>query len=226
MNKEKNIGIKSWVEVPEGSDFPLWNLPFGIIKSHFSGPVAATRIGDTIVDLAILAEAGFFSFLGENAKVFKRETLNDFIALGRPAWRRVREKLLEVFAEGSTDLQKSVQFSREALLSAKEVQMLLPVKIGDYTDFYSGIEHAINVGTMFRDPNNALLPNYRHLPVAYHGRSSSIAVSGTNFHRPMGQVTTDNVTPIFTASRNLDFELEMAFVVGQLNKIGDHVSTS
>jgi fumarylacetoacetase len=226
MNHKNNPNPKSWLPVPEGSDFPLWNLPFGIYKSHFSGPVAATRIGDTIIDLAILAEAGFFSFLGEHAKVFKRETLNDFIALGRPAWTQVRERLLELFAEGNTDLQKHVQFSREALLSANEVQMMMPVKIGDYTDFYSGIEHAINVGSMFRDPANPLLPNYRHIPVAYHGRSSSIAVSGTNFHRPKGQVSKDNVSPEFSASRNLDFELEMAFVVGKSNPIGESVRTA
>jgi len=217
----------SWLPVAADSDFPLWNLPFGIIHNAWLKPRAATRIGDTVVDLSVLAEAGYFSTLPQDlVRVFRQDSLNDFIALGKPVWKAVRERLLSIFSEEDGSLRDKVVFRNQALLSAKEVEMLLPVRVGDYTDFYSSLEHATNVGLMFRDPKNALLPNWKHLPVAYHGHSSSIMVSGTPVKRPSGQINPGNDGPVFSPSRNLDFELEMAFVVGKDNPSGSSVSTA
>ncbi|MHC1706354.1 MAG: fumarylacetoacetase [Bacteroidales bacterium] len=218
--------LTSWLPIPEHSDFPLENLPFGVIRNAYLPPRVATRIGDTIVDLAFLAESGFFSTVSpELNRVFHKDNLNDFIALGKPVWNAFRTRLQEIFSENNAELKDKVVVRSQGLYACTEVEMLLPVKIGDYTDFYSSIEHATNVGIMFRDPNNALLPNWKHLPVAYHGRSSSIVVSGTNLHRPKGQLNPTNTLPEFSPSQNMDFELEMAFIVGQSNPLGKSVST-
>ncbi len=218
---------RSWIPVPDDSDFPLWNLPFGIMHNAWLKPRVATRIGDTVIDLSVLAEAGYFSTLQQDlVRVFRQDSLNDFIALGKPVWKAVRERLLSIFSVDDPSLRDKVVFRNQALLLAKEVEMLLPVRIGDYTDFYSSLEHATNVGLMFRDPKNALLPNWKHLPVAYHGRSSSITVSGTAVKRPWGQINPGPEGPVFSPSRNLDFELEMAFVVGKDNPPGSSVPTA
>ncbi|MBE0649779.1 MAG: fumarylacetoacetase [Bacteroidales bacterium] len=216
---------ESWVSVPGNSDFPLQNIPFGIIKPYQSDPRPATRIGNTVIDLSVLADFGYFDELEiPDLSSFYAPVLNDFIALGKKTTRLVRQRIMDLFSLGNSELQSDEDACTMALFKADEVQMLLPLSIGDYTDFYSSVEHATNVGMMFRDTANALLPNWRHLPVGYHGRSSSIVVSGTEIHRPKGQIKPeDSSFPIFNPSRRLDFELEMAFVTGKETNLGEKI---
>jgi fumarylacetoacetase len=226
MSELSAIPMKSWVQIPKDSDFSIYNLPFGIFQTKRISPRAGIAIGDKIVDLAVLHEEGFFSDMTQMSHgVFQKDTLNDFIALGKATTKRVREKVQELLKEENGALRDH-QSRGKAIVSRSEAQMLLPVKIGDYTDFYSSLEHATNVGKMFRDPENALLPNWKHLPVGYHGRASSIVPSGTPIIRPKGQFKDpDMEKPEFGPSKRLDFELEMAFVIGKPTKMGDSVST-
>lgn len=217
----------SWIDVSPDSDFPIQNLPFGIFRIGMGSPHAATRIGNTVIDLFNLGERGYLDGLGINPGVFNSSKLNPFIELGKPAWRALRRQLTVLFSYGNDEMRDRIRSSGDILHDISEVQMLLPVKVGDYTDFYSSIEHATNVGIMFRDPAHALLPNWKHLPVGYHGRSSSIVVSGTPIHRPKGQVkppTSDD--PVFSPTKELDFELEMAFITGKKTALGSSVSTA
>ncbi|RUA28095.1 MAG: fumarylacetoacetase [Bacteroidetes bacterium] len=223
-----NKNLKSWIEIDSNSDFPIQNIPFGVFKTKLGGDArCASRIGDYVIDLSQLATLGYFDDLKMDVSVFFEEKLNSFMALGKEMTTAVRNRIAEVFSVENEDLQHNAENRALVLFKLEEVEMLLPVEIGDYTDFYSSIEHATNVGKMFRDPDNALLPNWKHIPVGYHGRSSSIVVSGTNIHRPKGQVKpNDAELPIFTASRLLDFELEMAFVTGGKSKLGDSISVA
>lgn len=221
MIKANNPEIKSWIEVPENSDFPIQNIPFGIAKSG-KQVFVATRIGNTVVNLHQLAKMGFFDV---NAEVFKSYRLNKFIKLGKAFTRQVRDEISSIFSTENA-ANKGNQKITEALYRVENVEMLMPVRVGDYTDFYSSEQHAYNVGCMFRDPNNALLPNWKYIPVGYHGRSSSIVVSGTPVHRPKGQQKpSDNEPPIFGPCKLLDFELEMAFVTYPGKPLGDSIST-
>ena len=220
--------LKSWLEVPEGSDFPIQNIPFGIIRPEGETPRPAVRIGDTAIDLSVLSSKGYFSDLDlKDTKVFQSPVLNDFIALGKPVWRAVRQRISELFSDENEKLKNDLDTVGELLHQVKNVEVLLPVAVGDYTDFYSSIEHATNVGIMFRDPANALLPNWKHIPVGYHGRSSSIVVSGAEIHRPTGQTKADDADkPTFGPSRLFDFELEMAFITGKQTSLGERISTA
>ena len=221
-----NKNLKSWIEVAPDSDFPIQNIPFGVFKTKLGGDArCASRIGDYVIDLSEMASLGYFDDLKFDISVFFEEKLNSFMALGKSTTNAVRNRIAEVFSVENEDLQHNAENRALVLFKLEEVEMMLPIDIGDYTDFYSSVEHATNVGKMFRDPNNALLPNWKHIPVGYHGRSSSIVVSGTDIHRPKGQVKpNDESQPIFTASRLMDFELEMAFVTGGKSNLGDHIS--
>jgi fumarylacetoacetase len=225
MVKANDPGLKSWIEVPKDSDFPIQNIPFGVIRKKNGAIRCATRIGDQIIDLNEFADSGFFNDLGfDDMTFFKKPYLNDFISLGKPAWRKVRDRISEVFEKNNPDLRDDDDVRDPILLNPSEVEMLMPVKIGDYTDFYSSLEHATNVGKMFRDPDNALLPNWRHIPVAYHGRSSSIVITGTGIHRPKGQTRpNDSEPPAFGPTRALDFELEMAFITSKPTQLGESI---
>lgn len=206
-----------WLPTPENSDFSIHNLPFGIFKPEGSESArAGMAIGDHVVDLAAAAEAGLFGKRRFFKKIFEQTTLNEFIALGKPVTNRVRRKVREWL-----ELDNKPDSAAQLLHDRRRVTMLLPIRVPNYTDFYSSIEHATNVGKMFR-PDNPLLPNWRWLPVGYHGRASSIVVSGTPIKRPSGQILPPGVTdtPIFAASRQLDFELEMAFVIGKESPMG------
>lgn len=208
-----DAGLTSWEEVPQGSDFPIQNLPFGIFRTDKSQPRACAAIGEHVVDLACLQENGYFRRLPLAPDIFQKPTLNDFLALGRKTIRGVRERLSELLRSDNRSLQSNKAVRRRAFFAQKQVQMLMPIRVSNYTDFYSSEEHAINVGAMFRDAKNPLLPNWKHLPVAYHGRASSIVVSGTSVRRPKGQIKIpDRTSPEFDATRKLDFELELAFV--------------
>ncbi len=221
-----NPQLKTWIPVPENSDFPIQNIPFGIVKPHGRNPRPATIIGDTVVDLSALSDFGYFDELDiDNYGVFYAPVLNDFMELGKPVWTAVRKRLSNIFNIDNKELQDDEDSKKVCLFSINDVEMMMPVEVGDYTDFYSSIEHATNVGIMFRDPKNALLPNWRHIPVGYHGRSSSIVVSGTNIHRPMGQTkASDAATPVFGPAKLVDFELETAFITGKGSSLGEHIS--
>lgn len=216
--------IKSWIDIPHGSEFPLENIPFGIIK-HQNSLRPASRIGDLVVDLYVLAEAGYFDqIIPNNLDVFSQPTLNSFISLGKRKTNAIRLRIQELFSADCSDLSDKPKVANRCLLAFSEVEMMMPVQVGDYTDFYSSIEHATNVGIMFRDPANALLPNWRHLPVGYHGRSSSIVVSGTGIHRPKGQTRPHDDQPVvFGPTRQLDFELEMAFITTGDTQLGNSI---
>ena len=228
MIKANDPTLTSWIEVLEDSDFPIQNIPFGIIKPKGLQPRPATRIGNTVIDLSSLCDAGYFDELElEDLSIFYAPVLNDFISLGKPVWQSVRQKLSDLFNVNNHDLKNDEGTLKLAFYPVDDVEMMLPVHVGDYTDFYSSIEHATNVGIMFRDPANALLPNWKHIPVGYHGRSSSIVVSGTDIHRPKGQTKADDTdSPTFGPSRLFDFELEMAFVTGKKTELGERISTA
>lgn len=214
----------SWIPVPTDSDFPIQNLPFGVFIPEDDIITTGTRIGDTAIDLSVLQQLGYFKGIDLPDDVFLQDTLNDFIALGRPTWRKVRNRLAEIFDEKNDELKSRVDHQNQALFPVDHVQMLMPVFVQDYTDFYSSIEHATNVGKMFRDPENALLPNWKHIPVGYHGRSSSIVISGVDLHRPKGQRMAPGAdAPTFGPSVRMDFELEMAFITGEGKPLGHRI---
>ena len=216
--------MKSWIEIKADSDFTLFNIPFGIGVIPESGPRICTRIGDKVVDLAIMANLGNFDRMVFKDSDFVASSLNAFIAKGKKATAGVRTTIQEFFLESNYHKPEAEFYHEHVLYDASEIQMLMPLEVGDYTDFYSSIEHATNVGTMFRDPSKALLPNWRHIPVGYHGRASSIVISGTDIRRPKGQVKpADAEVPVFSPSNQLDFELETAFVVGKANDLGNAV---
>jgi fumarylacetoacetase len=218
--------MKSWIEIADNSDFSIHNIPFGIYKSAH-GPRVATAIGDYVVDLFELNAAGLFSHFNIPNEVFKSAYLNDFITLGKTTTNGVRLRLQALFSDENTELKDNQALRDAAMWPMNITEMMLPVQIGDYTDFYSSEDHATNVGKMFRDPANALLPNWKHLPVGYHGRSSSIVISGTPIHRPKGQTKLDTEElPTFGPSKRLDFELEMAFIVGKETQLGDTITTA
>ncbi|HOB23838.1 MAG TPA: fumarylacetoacetase [Kaistella sp.] len=219
--------MRSFVNYPENSDFSIHNIPFGVAVFNKEYIACCTRIGDLVIDLATLYDYGFFDEIeGLNDNVFEAYTLNEFIELGKPVTNAVRLKIQELLDENSK-LANDEKTIEECFYELDQVKMMMPVHVPNYTDFYSSIEHATNVGKMFRDPANALLPNWKHLPVGYHGRASSIVVSGTEIIRPKGQTKpADLDSPIFGPSRQLDFELEMAFIVNKNTEMGESISTA
>ena len=219
-----NTAQQSWISYNKDCDFTIYNFPFGIFQIASGEAHAASAIGDFVIDLALLNQLGYFKALEIPQAVLEQKQLNDFIALGKSKTTAVRKRLIQLFQVDCMELQSNKADCQKVLLPRESAKMLLPVRIQNYTDFYSSIEHATNVGTMFRDPNNALLPNWRHIPIGYHGRASSITISGTDFHRPKGQTkAADAELPQFGPSKMLDFELEMAFVVGKETQLGETI---
>jgi fumarylacetoacetase len=225
--------MASWLQIPKNSPFSLANIPFGIISAQSASKVAAIAIGDYALNLSTFASAGGFSQLPaiqQNLAVFSQPTLNDFAALGRPVHKQVREYLQNVFRADTQFpqiLKDNASLQKSALLPLSEVTNHVPMQIGDYTDFYAGLNHAYNIGVLFRGPDNALQPNYKHLPVAYHGRASSVVASGTPLHRPQGQIlanpTADPKVPTFSPCKRLDIELELACFISKPNDLGKPV---
>jgi fumarylacetoacetase len=218
--------LRSFIEVSPESHFPIQNLPYGVFCPESGGiHRVGTAIGDYILDLSVLEKQGLFKKTMLSGKeVFSRGSLNEFMSLGRPAWKQVRAVLQTILGENDPTLRQNEELKKSALIKMDQVEMLLPVEIGDYTDFYSSKEHATNVGIMFRGKDNALMPNWVHLPVAYHGRSSSIVISGTSIHRPKGQTKADSeANPSLGPSRQLDFELEMGFFIGGGNNLSEPI---
>lgn len=224
MSKANNPDLKSWVPVPEGSDFPIQNLPLGIFSHKDEQKHVGVAIGEQILDLTVLSRGtDFLTDSGVSSSLFGKGFLNPILALGRGKLRALREAVSDLLEENNPQLRDDADMRKRVLIPQNEVCMSMPIEVGDYTDFYSSIEHATNVGTMFRDPNNALLPNWKHLPVGYHGRASSIVPSGTDIRRPKGQTKADGQDPTYGPTRLLDFELEMAFVIGEGNKLGESI---
>ncbi len=223
--KANNPNLKSWISVSENCDFSIQNLPFGIYKTNTVKHRACSAIGNYIVDLYELFYAGFLSGIITDADVFNQATLNNFIDLGKDKTRALRDRLSDLLNVDNQKLQSKKELFDTIFKLQTTVQMLLPIKIGDYTDFFSSIDHATNTGTMFRDPANALLPNWKHIPVGYHGRASSICVSGHSFHRPKGQQKPADVElPVFGPTKLLDIELETSFVIGNQTQMGQSVT--
>ena len=217
--------LKSFIDVPRDSHFPLENLPFGVFKPRDGAARVGVALGEDVVDLSALEDAGLFKDLPpETASATTRDSLNEFLALGRPAWRRVREILQKLLSADTATLRDDKKLRDRVFHRQADVVMQLPVKIGNYTDFYSSYHHAHNVGTMLRGPENALMPNWKWLPVAYHGRASSVVVSGAEVRRPQGQIKPpDAAAPIFAATKSLDYELETAFLIGPGNSLGQPI---
>ncbi|WP_224490601.1 fumarylacetoacetase [Robertkochia flava] len=215
---------KSWITVNKDSDFPIQNIPFGVFLTRDDVITIGTRIGDKAIDLGALHQLGYFKDIPLTDDIFLQDTLNDFISDGKKTWRLVRNRIAEIFDQTNPELRDNKEHCTIVLFDLEEIEMQLPVQIGDYTDFYSSKEHATNVGSMFRDPDNALLPNWLHIPVGYHGRSSSIVPSGIPVHRPVGQtLPAGSETPVFGPSKLVDFELEMAFITTDANHLGEPI---
>jgi fumarylacetoacetase len=224
MDPTTDPSLRSWVPVPADSHFPIQNLPYGIFRRRKDHPgQVGVAIGDQVLDLAELEAEKLLPKIGKG-KMFDQPALNPFLAAGPDAWRTIRTAISKLLQHDEPTLRSNPALRDAVLVPQADVEMLLPVRIGDYTDFYSSREHATNVGVMLRGPDNALMPNWLHLPVAYHGRASSIVVSGTDLRRPCGQMKADNVeTPSFGPSRSVDFELEMGFFVGPGNRLGEPI---
>ena len=220
-----NPNRKSWLKVKEDSDFPIQNIPFGVFITRDDIITIGSRIGDFAIDLGAFHQLGYFEGIPLTDDMFLQDNLNDFIADGRKTWRLVRNRIAEVFDVKNGILRDNPEHKDKIIFRIDEIEMLLPVAIGDYTDFYASKEHATNVGSLFRDPENALLPNWLHIPIGYHGRSSSIVPSGTPIRRPYGQTkpAEGNNIPEFGPTKLLDFELEMAFITTDANVLGERI---
>jgi fumarylacetoacetase len=226
MNPANDPALRSFIPVPPNSHFPIQNLPCGAFRRPGdSAAHVGVAIGDSVLDLTLLERHGLLNGpTMASQRVFQDGKLNAFFALRRSAWSEVRGRVSRLLRAEEPALRDQSGLREQVLLPQREVEMVLPAEIGDYTDFYSSREHATNVGTMLRGPDNALMPNWLHLPVAYHGRASSVVVSGTPVRRPRGQSKPEKAdTPLFGPSRSLDFELEVAAFVGTGNDLGQPI---
>jgi fumarylacetoacetase len=229
MNPTNDPALRSFVPVPPESHFPIQNLPYGVFtRPGGDGPHVGVAIGDRVLDLTVLEMRGQLRVPApDGRRVFGGGTLNAFLALGRPAWSATRAAVSRLLRADEPTLRDDPALRESALVPQAAVAMRLPAEVGDYTDFYSSREHATNVGTMLRGADKALMPNWLYLPVAYHGRSSSLVVSGTDVRRPKGQSKPDGAeAPVFGPSRSLDFELETGVFVGPGNALGRPVSAA
>lgn len=216
---------KTWLNVQPDTDFPIQNLPFGIFQPNGKSPRAGVALGDQVIDLLVLFDEGYLSGIPFDRSDFENQYLNGIMSKGKTFCSELRKRIFELF-KSEADFKSKTEVHSKCLHAVKDVSLLMPVKVGDYTDFYSSREHATNVGVMFRDPANALLPNWLHIPVGYHGRSSSIVISGQPIYRPKGQqLPVENEPPVFGPSKQLDFELELAFTTFQGKPMGESIST-
>ncbi len=218
--------LRSFINVPKESHFPIQNLPYGVFRKKTGDtPRIGVAIGEYVLDVSVLEEAGLINTPQlQGRQYFSQPSLNRFMAAGKPVWQEARQLISKLLREDEPALRDNAVLRNSALIPMSEAEMLLPVEIGDYTDFYSSKEHATNVGTMFRGKENALMPNWLWIPVGYHGRASSVVISGTPVRRPLGQTKPDEAEePVFGPSRLLDFELEMGFFVGPANQLGEPI---
>lgn len=221
---DKNL--TSFIDIAADSDFSIHNLPYGIFSDTVDGKRrAGVAIGEQVLDLSVLEAEGLLSLDG--GSYFDQPTLNAFIDSGRDNWTKARTTIQTLLSNASETLRDNTDLQKKSLFKQADVTMHLPVQVPGFTDFYSSKEHATNVGTMFRDPNNALLPNWAEMPVGYNGRASTVIVSGTDVIRPSGQLKPNaDDRPIFSPCKRLDFELETAFVVGKCNNIGQPIAVN
>ncbi|KAJ4704024.1 putative fumarylacetoacetase [Melia azedarach] len=223
------MALQSFVEVKPDSHFPIQNLPYGVFKL---GPGLPARpgvaIGEYVLDLSEISKAGLFDGpILKNSDCFLQPNLNKFLAMGRPAWKEARATLQKLLSATEATLRDNENIRQKSLVPMGKVEMLLPMEIGDYTDFFSSMHHAKNCGTIFRGPQNPIPANWFHLPIAYHGRASSVLISGTDIVRPRGQGSpSGNSPPSFGPSQKLDFELEMAAVIGPGNELGKPIDVN
>lgn len=218
--------LRSWVDVPAGSDFPIQNLPFGaFLRPDDTAPRLGVAIGDSILDLRIVARAGLLEAgLPEAETLLGATTLNALLARGKPAWRAVRWRLSTLLASGNRELHDA-GIADQSFVSRPGARMALPIEVADYVDFYSSREHATNLGKILRPDTEPLLPNWRWIPIGYHGRASTVVISETPVVRPRGQLKAANAeAPVFAPTRMLDFELELAFVTGNGPVLGSAIS--
>lgn len=225
MHNPNDPTLRSWVKYNSNTDFPIQNLPFGIYKTKTKSARVGVAIGDQILDLSEIYNAGLLNSVAEiQRNVFNQSSLNVFFSYGRKTIGSVRTEISKLLDVNNSIVQDDKELFPKVIDDQVDAEMLMPVEVGDYTDFYSSEEHARNVGTMFRDPDNALLPNWKHLPVGYHGRASSIVISGTPVKRPKGQMMPQGAaTPIFGPCKLMDFELEMAFITCGNNTLGESI---
>jgi fumarylacetoacetase len=216
----------SWIPVQPTSNFPIQNLPFGVFKTRSGSVGVGMALGDEIIDLTALFDKGYLKNLPFERADFAADYLNSLMSKGKEATSKLRQRIFELF-KADSELKNAKDLHAAVLHKQADVTMKLPIQVGDYTDFYSSREHATNVGIMFRDPANALLPNWLHIPVGYHGRASSIVVSGQPIYRPKGQqLPVENEPPVFGPCKQLDFELELAFTTFQGKPMGESISTA
>ena len=209
--------LRSWVTVPEDSAFPIQNLPHGVFRRPGEAPRLGVAIGDSVLDLARLAEADLLDDVGLPLTTYLADTLNPLLTADRSTWRSLRERLSRLLMVSTPDLRDSPGVADRALVPMSEVEMMAPVRPGDYVDFYSSLQHATNLGRLFRPDGDPLLPNWRHLPIGYHGRSSSVVASGTPIRRPAGQLKHPDRSPRWGPTERLAIELEVGFVTGPAN---------
>jgi len=217
------VVLMSWIEYDADCDFPIQNLPYGAFVLSSGETHIGVAIGDQIFDLNAATSAGLMDGAVEDTSVFLGSTLNAFMASGRKNWTPARARITELLSKDNATVRDNADLRAKVIIPQSSVKMVLPANIGDYTDFYSSKEHATNVGIMFRGKENALMPNWLHLPVGYHGRASSVVVSGTPLHRPMGQLKPEEGDPVWGACRLLDFEIEMGYFVGPGNNLGERI---
>jgi fumarylacetoacetase len=217
--------LRSFIDVPVDCDFPIQNLPYGVFSTAANPkPRAGVAIGDVILDLAVVEAAGLLPKISRPG-VFGEATLNAFMASGPRTWSGVREAISKLLRHDEATLRDNAELRQNAFVARKDAKLHLPLRVSAFTDFYSSKEHATNAGTMIRGPENALQANWLHIPIAYNSRANTIVVDGTPVRRPLGQIKgPDHPAPIFTACRRLDFELEMAAVVGQPTTMGEYIS--
>ena len=214
--------LRSFIDVAPTSDFPIQNLPYGVFStSDSSAPRVGVAIGDHVLDLAVLQGEGLLD-LAPALEVFAQSSINAFMALGPQVWSKTRAGISELLRHDNPRLRDDKPLRARALLPLADVTLHLPIAVAGYTDFYSSKEHATNVGVIFRGKDNALQPNWLHMPIGYNGRASTVVVSGTKVRRPRGQLKPPNVdVPSFGPCKRLDFELEMGVVVGQSSQLGE-----
>lgn len=219
-----NNKLTTWLSVSDDSDFSIYNIPFGCASHNGKPAKPYSAIGNFGIDLELLA---LNNLIDCSVETLQQPTLNGFIAQGKAVTNKVRTAIQQLLADKNSVLANDSTLQKKVLIPLTELKMVMPVSVGDYTDFYSSIDHATNIGTMIRDPKNALMPNWKHLPVGYHGRASSICVSGHSFRRPKGQQKpADAENPVFGPTKLLDIELETAFIIGKPTQLGNSVSTS
>ncbi|MCC5945057.1 MAG: fumarylacetoacetase [Bernardetiaceae bacterium] len=222
MAETHDPNLETFVSIPENSDFPIQNLPYGIFSKSDADKAVGVRIGDHVLDLSKLYKDKHLDGIGIHDNVFDRAYLNDFMEMGKNYWQKTRLRISRLLRKGSAIEAEAKRY----LYPISSLEVHLPVFVRDYTDFYSSEEHATNVGKMFRPNGDPLLPNWKHLPVGYHGRASSIIVSGTDIHRPKGQTKPkEDEPPVFGPSQRMDFELEMAFITGTASELGEAITT-